>query len=842
MATEDDIKLVQKLNSLKSDELALNKELRGLSKEQLDTLTKINGVEDEIAKKAKLLLETQRSTVDYAVARFEQTEKELEAVKKLLETEKSRYAQSIIQAEADKLSRQLREDEIELIKQQIKAGEEADLARLKHLEDLDKKLNSLADNAPDMVQGLFGGDPSKVSNSLKKIGSSIKGELTKKMKDAVLGAESFGGALKAAGSYLAILALIAYAEAAVKLAIELGNVENSFMKATGASEEFASSITETYAATRIYTVTAEDASKATQALFNTFTDFTFQNAATRKSLQRTGVMLEKLGISNEKFAQSIQVSTKGLGMSADEAGQSMIDLEKYARELGVSPERLSQQFLDASDSLQKLGENGDEAFRDLAAASKVTALEVNKLLNIVNKFDTFEGAARQAGKLNAALGGNFVNAMDLMMETDPTARFEQIRDAILDTGLSFDEMSYYQKNFYKDALGLESIGDLALSLSGNMDAVSESTKKTQGDWEDAAKRAKELASFQDQLKALFAEMVPVLSSVVKGTRSFITVLTDNAKPIKVVLGLLTILGSVLLGIGAGWTGFGAAGAGAGITLGLGLLFDSIETGTPGVSALSEIFSGIGDTLGFVWSGITDVWKAIKPLFAGFEVSQSTLEAVGTAFRVIGWILGVVLIGAIIKIVGPLTLLAIKIGLVISAIGKLGNMLFKKPFASSFLDGLGKIGSAFTGIATGALEVLNPVKMVTKLVEALGNMFTTVIESIKGFFEILADPVMADNIMNIGDAITAIPTRKNLEFVASMGAAATAGTAAAVVGGVGAAVGGAVGTVSSALGITSSGQGSPQEITINLMVDRDKLATVVHKINGKASSNAIAGRG
>ena len=689
-----------------------------------------------------------------------------------------------------------------------------------------------------MVQGLFGGDPSKVSNSLKKIGSSIKGELTKKMKDAVLGAESFGGALKAAGSYLAILALIAYAEAAVKLAIELGNVENSFMKATGASEEFATSITETYAATRIYTVTAEDAGKATQALFNTFTDFTFQNTTTRKSLQRTGAILEKLGISNEKFAQSIQVSTKGLGMSADEAGQSMIDLEKYARELGVSPERLSQQFLDASDSLQKLGENGDEAFRDLAAASKVTGLEVSKLLNIVNKFDTFERAARQAGKLNAALGGNFVNAMDLMMETDPTARFEMIRDSILDTGLSFDEMSYYQKNFYKDALGLESIGDLALSLSGNMDAVSESTKKTQGDYEEAAKRAKTLASFQEQLKALFAEMVPVLSSVVRGIRNFVTVLTDNAKTIKVVAGLFSVIvGAVLL-----FTGAGTVGGIAAVTLGMGMLFDSIETGTPGVSALSEIFSGIGDTLTFVWSGITDLWKVIKPLFDGIGAFLPEGEAMGTLFKWIGRIIGVGLIGAIMTIVGPLTLLASGIGLVMSAIGKLGNMLFKKPFASSFLDGLGKIGSAFTGIATGALDVLNPVKMVTKLVEALGNMFKTVIENIKGFFEILANPVMAENIMNIGDAITAIPTRKNLEFVASMGAAATAGTAAAVVGGVGAAVGGAVDTVSSALGITSSGQGSPQEITINLMVDRDKLATVVHKINGKASSNAIAGRG
>ena len=41
-----------------------------------------------------------------------------------------------------------------------------------------------------------------------------------------------------------------------------------------------------------------------------------------------------------------------------------------------------------------------------------------------NKFDTFEGAADQAGKLNAALGGNFVNAMDLMMATNPAERLE----------------------------------------------------------------------------------------------------------------------------------------------------------------------------------------------------------------------------------------------------------------------------------------------------------------------------------------------------------------------------------------------------------------------------------
>ena len=105
-------------------------------------------------------------------------------------------------------------------------------------------------------------------------------------------------------------------------------------------------------------------------------------------------------------------------------------------------------------------------------------MEMEKVLNITNRFDTFEGAAEMAGQLNAALGGNMVNAMDMMMETDPAARFESIRDAIMDTGLTFDDMSYYQKQFYTEALGLSDVGDLALMLSGDMDALGGAASKT----------------------------------------------------------------------------------------------------------------------------------------------------------------------------------------------------------------------------------------------------------------------------------------------------------------------------------------------------------------------------
>ena len=137
---------------------------------------------------------------------------------------------------------------------------------------------------------------------------------------------------------------------------ELADAENAFMRATGASQEFARSVTNSFEATRQFGVGIEDVSNSATALFNTFTNFTFENQKTRESLTQTGAVLEKLGISNESFAQGIQIATKGLAMSADEAGQAMLDLSGFAEELGVSPERLAGQFAEAGDSLMKLGE------------------------------------------------------------------------------------------------------------------------------------------------------------------------------------------------------------------------------------------------------------------------------------------------------------------------------------------------------------------------------------------------------------------------------------------------------------------------------------------------------
>ena len=340
----------------------------------------------------------------------------------------------------------------------------------------------------------------------------------------------------------------------VKFNLALFDTEAAFMKATGATGEYARGATEAYEATRKYGVTAAAASESAQALYGTFTDFTFASKAQQQSLTETGALLNRLGVSYSDYAKSIQLSTKAFGMSAEEAKTNQADLALMAQRMGVPVAQLSSQYASMAPKLAKLGSAGNKAFKDLARVSKITGLEMEKVLAITDKFDTFEGAAEQAGKLNAALGGNFVNAMDLMMETDPTKRFEMIRDSITQAGLSFEDMSYYQKKFYVDSIdGLNDVGDLAMMMSGNMDLLAGSTEKTQQEMENLKRAAVATQTLSESWQSLVASLTPVLTPLVDTIAKFFGFLLDP----KNETGLYLLAGAVGL-VAAAWLGYSVA--------------------------------------------------------------------------------------------------------------------------------------------------------------------------------------------------------------------------------------------------------------------------------------------
>ena len=336
----------------------------------------------------------------------------------------------------------------------------------------------------------------------------------------------------------------------VNMIVGLANLEKSFMKTTGADQEFASSVTKTYNELGKYAVSMKEASEAAVTLYKNYTDFTMLAEDQRQSLQNTTAVLINLGIAGDDLSKGMQIQSKMFGLQGHGLEKANREILTLAREIGVAPAEMAAQFASAGASLAKFGDEGMQTFKELARASKLTGMEIDKLKQMTDKFDTFEGAATQAGKLNAAIGGNMVNAMDLMMTTDPVARFDMMRDAIMDTGMTFKDMSYYQRIFYADAMGLKDVSELALVMSGRTDMLAGTTQKSAAEYQKLAEQGKAVASIQEEFNAALAENAQELIGGAKGMKKFIQLVKDipgwfamivrHARTMATILGILGV--------------------------------------------------------------------------------------------------------------------------------------------------------------------------------------------------------------------------------------------------------------------------------------------------------------
>ena len=330
-----------------------------------------------------------------------------------------------------------------------------------------------------------------------------------------------------AASGVAIGAIGGLANTMIKLAFDVDESSSALMKNLGINREMADAVFANTQEMARLGVSVEDQQRSFESLFKTYTGFSSANTSLRTELTATAATLEKLGVSNRDFSVGIENTTKFFNQTGEAAAATARDLADFGTIIGRTPQQIASDFAGIGESIAKLGSDGPRAFKDLAIASKVTGIEINKLMQITDKFDTFEGAATQAGKLNAALGGNFVNAMDLMMATDPAERFEMIRDSILDTGLSFDDMSYFQRKFFTEAAGLDNVGDLAKLMSGNFEDLAGATQMSSDDFAKLAERTKANQSIQEELKATLAALVPVLQPVIVSLRELAEELTED---------------------------------------------------------------------------------------------------------------------------------------------------------------------------------------------------------------------------------------------------------------------------------------------------------------------------
>jgi len=723
----------QRLNELTVEHVGMMKERGELNEEELAYLDK----------KFKRVTETNAAM-----------QARLEMLNKSIDQEETLYTYQIRSREAAKLRLDLAAQELQDLDKKIKAGEKLDVADQKRYEvlaeGLEKQRAAMKANdaairgTGNLMEDKVGGAVLRVADMLERdLGSQLSA-----MNNAVSGLAD-----KGFGKLFSILKSTVF---------QMDQLIADFERNYQMGPAYTESITNQWKEMNQYGVSMEDARDAQVALITGMTDFTMLGQAQRDSITQASALLGEQGIAQADFAKGMQNSTKFFGQSASAAIVTQQELASAARALGRVPAEFAAEFAAAGPQLAKFGEQGIKAFKDLGRISKITGMEMDKVLSLTNRFDTFEGAAEQAGKLNAAMGGNMVNAMDMMMETDPAARFETLRESIMNTVGSFDDMSYYQKQFYTESLGLGDVSDLALMMAGDMDSLSGAQNQNAESLIEQRKRAEDVQSAQEQLAIVGQELIEdFVQPMMTGMRTITQLMLDYSGVLKTVMGIMAVYKALTIALAvaksietaATMAGVGAERAaslgkkGAIVTLIAAALAIAMIARALMISSPSKVvlaLFGMG-------AALYAIGKVGEKAGAGLAAVATTMVPLGIGTFLVG--AGLALMAAGFSLLSVEQMLAMSVALI--ALG--GALYFGAPALTAF--SLAMVG---VGIA-----LANPVVAV-----GLG-VFALFVAAVAGSIFLVASGIGLMG-QGLGVMFEAMDIKKTLAFIGLVGALALAG--------------------------------------------------------------------
>jgi len=363
-------------------------------------------------------------------------------------------------------------------------------------------------------------------------------------------------------------------------------------------------------------VTTDEAFAAQSALTGEMAAFTSMTEdARQKVLQATTVMGE-FGVSAETSAQIFNKFSKGLGYDAQQLEKLSTQLMAVSESLKMPPQIIAEDFNQAASELMKYGDGMLDVFVGLEEQSKATGLGMQELLGIAKQFDTFEAAGTAVGRLNAILGGPYLNAIQMVYATEEE-RIKAMRESIQMSGRQFKDLDRFEQQAIATAAGIDDMSMAARLFGGTQSEFAETTMTMK----EMQERAVKAQAVWDKFGQIFDTVAIALSPLV----DIIGVLAD------VLLIMLNPLGEVarIFTSDADWI------AGIGI-------------GTTAVIGLTAALKGLGIMSNLTWVAIT---RPLLAFGAAFAVVSKALDWISNFSRdasgIIGALLGIAgAIGAI----------------------------------------------------------------------------------------------------------------------------------------------------------------------------------------------------
>jgi len=480
------------------------------------------------------------------------------------------------------------------------------------------------------------------------------------------------------------------------------------------------------------------------------------------------------------------------------------------------------------------------------------------LLALTKKFDTFDGAADSVGKLNALLGGPYLNTLELVAETDPSKRFEILKERVDMAGKSFDDMEYYERKALATAIGLNE-QQLALMMQGDINLIKE-PKKSQAELAELAKQTAQFNDIMEELGQIAKGLAVSFAPWLRGFKNFLQKISPLVKWLKWIIWAATpiMLMFTLYAAKAAKATIATiklTAAQANLALANVASMDTTVASTSALAtntmaqqgaAISENLRAVGTSKAtaatwFSIPAVTGLTAALLPFLAVVAAAAASyliftelmgLTHKGAAIAAVG----ISILAAAFYALGPAVvagtggIAALTIGLGLLATG------IYVGFSPSVLSALGALTIAFFLLAPAVwalMPVLLPLALAISAVAIAAVGLAAAFTTIFGEGMITNLQLMSVEIANIIASINELSATKAMAFTATMLATSTTAAAVAVTspGKLSASVASAATSASPVSSPSASGGnlGPPPTINVNLSIDGKEFATVVNNV-------------
>lgn len=171
------------------------------------------------------------------------------------------------------------------------------------------------------------------------------------------------------------------------------------------------------------------------------------------NVEAFGAYVKGLGLTEEGM-KGVGRQALIFGTTFQEVGRQITTIAyQLGPAFGINGKEVSRAIGDMMQDVKNFGTLSVKQLGSIAVFTRKLGLEFKDLLGIVDKFDNFEDAAQSVAQLNQAFGLN-VDALEMIKEQDPAARFDKLRKAFAQTGRSVENMTRQELKLLASQTGL----------------------------------------------------------------------------------------------------------------------------------------------------------------------------------------------------------------------------------------------------------------------------------------------------------------------------------------------------------------------------------------------------